>query len=167
MQGDRTIWTAAFLNAVFRDSAETIGAATLASKLNLWTVGASPYLLDTYLLFGDPGLRFDDLVPTAVELLYFAASYVNKSIVLSWETASEMDNVGFNIYRAKTIDGVKKKINIDLIQAENPGSPEGAVYSFTNTNIKQDKKYFYWLESVDVNGDTNLHGPIKVKTKVN
>lgn len=63
--------------------------------------------------------------------------------------------------------GLKKKINTDLIQAANPGSPEGAVYSFTNTKVKQDKKYFYWLESVDINGNTSLHGPIKVKTKVN
>jgi len=156
-----------FLNAVFRDSAETVGAATLASKLNLWTVGASPYLLDTFLLFGDPGLRFEGPIPTAVELLNFTAKYEKKSVVLNWETASEMDNVGFNIYRARTIDGVKKKINTDLIQAANPGSPEGAVYSFTNTKVKQDKKYFYWLESVDINGNTSLHGPIKVKTKVN
>ncbi|MDT8381828.1 MAG: C25 family cysteine peptidase, partial [Brevefilum sp.] len=43
-----------FFNAVFQQNASTVGEATLAGKLNLFSVGASPDLLDTYLLFGDP-----------------------------------------------------------------------------------------------------------------
>jgi len=43
-----------FFNAVFDSGVSTIGQATLAGKLNLG--GASPDLLDTYLLFGDPAL---------------------------------------------------------------------------------------------------------------
>jgi len=43
-----------FLNALFWDGVSTIGEAILAGKLNLG--GASPDLLDTYMLFGDPAL---------------------------------------------------------------------------------------------------------------
>jgi hypothetical protein len=30
--------------------------------------------------------------------------------------------------------------------------------------VKADRKYFYWLESVDLDGTATLHGPIKIKT---
>ncbi len=43
-----------FYDALFAGTASTVGEATLAGKLNLFSVGASPDLLDTYLLFGDP-----------------------------------------------------------------------------------------------------------------
>ena len=46
-----------FLNALLRDGVASIGEATMAGKLNLASVGTSPDLLDTYLLFGDPALR--------------------------------------------------------------------------------------------------------------
>ena len=43
-----------FFDAIFTNGVSTVGEATLAGKLNLG--GASPDLLDTYLLFGDPAL---------------------------------------------------------------------------------------------------------------
>jgi len=46
-----------FLNSLLTDGADSVGAATLAGKLNLSSMGASPDLMDTYLLFGDPALR--------------------------------------------------------------------------------------------------------------
>ncbi len=45
-----------FFQAVFLDDVRQLGPATLAGKLRLWASGASPDLLDTYLLFGDPAL---------------------------------------------------------------------------------------------------------------
>jgi len=43
-----------FFQAVFQNGPATLGEATNAGKLALWTAGGSPDLLDTYLLFGDP-----------------------------------------------------------------------------------------------------------------
>ena len=40
-------------------------------------------------------------VPTAVKLLSFTATGQKKAIVLNWETASETDNLGFNLYRSE------------------------------------------------------------------
>jgi serine protease len=45
--------------------------------------------------------------PTAVELLSFTATGKLRSVLLRWETASELDIAGFNIYRSKTKTGVK------------------------------------------------------------
>ncbi len=154
----------AFLNAVYTSGAQTVGAATQAGKQALFTIGASPDLLDTYLLFGDPALRIDEITPTAVELLYFKAAYEQRKVVLTWETASELNNAGFNVYRSRTLDGVKKKLNSELIFAQYPGEMIGALYTFSDANVKPRKRYFYWLESVDINGVTTFEEPVKIRT---
>jgi len=46
-----------FLQALLTTGVKSVGEATLAGKLNLWTAGASPDLMDTFILFGDPALR--------------------------------------------------------------------------------------------------------------
>jgi len=146
-----------------KNNAKSIGAATQAGKLALFTVGASPDQLDTYLLFGDPALGYAP-TPTAVDLLYFNGEYRKKGVVLTWETVSELDNDGFNIYRSREKDGVKKLLTPQMIVVQNPGALEGAIYKYIDTTAKTDRKYFYWLESVDLNGQTTMHGPVKVKT---
>ncbi len=50
-------------------------------------------------------------VPTAVELGSFTATAERKAIVLAWETTSEISNLGFNLYRAKKVDGERTRIN--------------------------------------------------------
>ncbi len=118
------------------------------------------------MLFGDPALGYDPL-PTAVDLLYFNAEYRKKGVVLNWETVSEADVVGFNIYRSKTKDGERKLLTPEMISAQNPSLPMGAIYTYKDTTVKADRKYFYWLESVELDSQTTLHGPVKVKTVKN
>ncbi len=43
-----------FYSALFFNNATTLGEATTAGKLRLWSTGGNLDLLDTYLLFGDP-----------------------------------------------------------------------------------------------------------------
>ena len=152
-----------FLTALLKNNAPTVGAATQAGKMELFSVGASPDLLDTYVLFGDPALGYAP-IPTAVDLLYFNGEYRKKGVVLTWETANETDITGFNIYRSREKDGVKKLLTQQMIVVQNPGALEGAFYKYIDTTAKTDRKYFYWLESVDAKGETTLHGPVKVKT---
>ncbi len=99
--------------------------------------------------------------PTAVDLLSFTASAKGKSVVLSWETASETDNLGFNLYRAMAVDGERTQINAELIPASRPGSSSGAVYEYTDKDVIKGETYFYWLEDVDLSGATTLHGPVQ------
>jgi len=47
----------AFFNAVFSDFVSSIGQATTSAKLGVWASGNHLELLDTYLLFGDPGTK--------------------------------------------------------------------------------------------------------------
>ena len=49
---------------------------------------------------------------------------------VTWETATELDNVGFNLYRAKDIDGPWTLLNATLIPSQSPGSVFGATYTW-------------------------------------
>ncbi|OQZ02320.1 MAG: hypothetical protein B6D34_11335 [Candidatus Brocadia sp. UTAMX1] len=100
---------------------------------------------------------------TAVELASFtAASAGGGKVSLHWETATEVDNAGFNIYRSKFPDGTYKKINNGLIPA--PGNATtGATYSFEDTPGRG--TFYYKLEDVDFYGESTMHGPEKVRIR--
>ena len=96
---------------------------------------------------------------TVIELISFEADAGWKSVALQWSTASEIDNAGFNIYRAETEDGEYVKINKMLISAK--GTPtQGASYRFVDRGLKNKKTYYYKLEDIDLSGNKTLHGPI-------
>lgn len=110
------------------------------------------------------GLAVHEVTPTAVELLDFSATGKKSSILLTWETASELNTIGFNLYRAKSRDGNRKLLNSELISTlGSPGGLTGAVYTYKDRTAKPGVVYYYWLEEVDVYGGTEQFGPEKAK----
>jgi hypothetical protein len=105
--------------------------------------------------------------PTAVDLLYFEGTGAQNAVILEWATASELDTIGFNLYRRGRLDGTMRPINNLLVQAQVPGAVEGASYIFKVDGLKAGKFYYFWLEDVDMYGNTTIHGPIYVKAKRN
>jgi hypothetical protein len=98
--------------------------------------------------------------PTAVELKSFNAFSSVDGIELVWETASEIDNLGFNIYRAHRLYGTKTKINPELIESLSPGGTAGARYAYLDKTTIGGYEYFYWLEDIESGGNrTALNGP--------
>ena len=106
-----------------------------------------------------------DPAPTAVELTRFDAKATRRGVRIEWETASEIDNLGFNLYRAESLDGPQVQINDSLIPSKVPGSPVGAVYSLLDQNVQPNTIYYYWLEDVNIQGIATRHGPVSVTTK--
>ena len=101
--------------------------------------------------------------PTVITLLLFEAKGGDDgSVTLSWETATEVDNAGFNIYRAKRKNGVYTKINDTLIPAKG-NATSGASYSFEDEPGVG--KFYYKLEDKDTNGVSTMHGPVRVKVR--
>ena len=98
--------------------------------------------------------------PAAVELASFTAASQGSAIVLEWETATELDNLGFNVYRSGAAEGERIQLNAALIPAQNPGSVLGATYRFLDETATPGVIYYYWLEDVDAYGAATLHGPV-------
>ncbi|MGC8958390.1 MAG: hypothetical protein ACP5OO_01210 [Chloroflexia bacterium] len=98
-------------------------------------------------------------LPLAVKLLAFAARPAASGILLTWETAGEQDNAGFNLYRSASLQEKGEKVNATLIPSRSPGGGEGASYEFLDTAARPGQTYFYTLEDVDLNGRRTAHGP--------
>ena len=99
---------------------------------------------------------------TLIELVRFDARPCERSscIALEWETGSEIDAVGFNLWRSGTMDDNYEKINASRIPSR--GSPlEGASYAFVDPACPTTVCY-YKLEDIDLNGTSIFHGPIEV-----
>jgi hypothetical protein len=115
----------------------------------------------------DGGLRLvpwdigaDDVdATTAVALRSFAARGAASAVELTWETASELDNLGFHLYRSLSAAGPFERITSSLI----PGlgsSPVGASYRYRDEDLAEGVTYYYELQDVDTRGGTARHGPV-------
>lgn len=99
---------------------------------------------------------------TAACMVSFEAVNADEGIFLTWETASELNNLGFNLYRAEDPEGPKTQINLALIPSKSPGSTVGSVYEFLDTAVVAGLDYYYWLEALDFTFTRTLYGPISV-----
>ncbi len=97
--------------------------------------------------------------PTAVTLLDFNAASQPHGILLSWRSAQETDLLGFYLYRAETVDGLKTRINEDLIAAINPGQLLGNPYQYLDDSAAAGKIYYYWVEWIGMSGN-EIFGPV-------
>ncbi len=94
--------------------------------------------------------------PTQVKLSAFFIDYETDAVVIHWETASEVDHWGFNIYRDSRDEFDRSrafKVNQELIQGKSP-------YRFFDRSADRITTYYYWLEDISLNGVRTLHGPI-------
>ena len=95
---------------------------------------------------------------TAITLSSFTVQPGNGSVTLNWATETEIDNAGFNIYRAESENGEYVKINAAIIFSK-AGAAQGASYQFIDNNVRNRKTYYYKLEDIDLNGTVTMHGP--------
>lgn len=129
--------------------------------------GAGPgytYAVCAYNHNGDPDAPSPDSCfkagPTAAKLVSFVAAPAAGTIHVEWETATEIDNVGFNLYRSDAAGGVYARLNDALIPSQAPGSPAGAVYRWLDGDVRPGQTYYYKLEPMDIHGVATLHGPV-------
>ncbi len=82
-------------------------------------------------------------------------------VALSWRTASEQANYGFNVYRSDVEDGQYTKINDQLILGHGT-SAEPHDYAFADYHVERSQTYYYKVEDVATDGASTFHGPLAV-----
>jgi len=96
---------------------------------------------------------------TLVDLVSFSARAFDRAVELAWATGSELDNLGFHVYRALSEEGPYTRITSRAI----PGlgsSPQGARYRYTDSGLENGRIYYYKLEDIETTGKKTLHGPV-------
>ncbi len=145
-------------------------AALLRSRFPSWTHDELVAALEssTSADFGAPGkdevygsgtVHNDLLVP--VELLTFDAVQEENSIKLLWETGSETENLGFDIYRSVNSKNDFHKINSSLIEGAGT-TAEATSYEYTDDEVSGNATYYYALADVDFYGHVTWHESIEV-----
>ncbi len=98
-------------------------------------------------------------VPLAVTLAEFEAAQVDDAILVTWETNSELNTRGFNLWRGTSPAGPDIRLNATLIPSQSQGNPGGFSYAWEDrANLVPGTTYFYWLEDVDLSGNVTRHG---------
>jgi hypothetical protein len=102
--------------------------------------------------------------PLAVLVAGFDASAQADHILVTWETVSEVDNTGFNLYRSLSADG--EQVLLAFTPSAAPGSAAGAAYRLQDFAVQAGQAYWYWLEAVDLDGAPTRFDPVSVTFQV-
>ncbi|MBT4523070.1 MAG: hypothetical protein HOC23_23960 [Halieaceae bacterium] len=82
-----------------------------------------------------------------------------KPNVVRWGTASEHANFGYNVYRGQSKDGPFAPINPQPITgAGTTDIPQR--YEYRDQSIEANTVYWYYVESISLNGDRRRISPI-------
>lgn len=107
--------------------------------------------------------------PTAIELVSFTASSTGDGVLLEWQTGREVDNLGFNLHRDNS--GKLSLVNSQMLAASaltvgaNVTLGSGMSYVWWDGSDTARGRHgdtanvMYWLESIDLNGASEWHGP--------
>ena len=101
-------------------------------------------------------LRFAPNAPTAVRVASLSASRSRKGVILRWRTGSEVDTLGFNLYRQR--NGILLKLNETLISGVFGGSTGGHAYSWLDRRAPRAGALRYRLQAVSLDGKRNWVG---------
>jgi hypothetical protein len=100
--------------------------------------------------------------PLPVTLSEFSALFIQQP-TLFWTTQSENGNAGWHVWRSGESDyGTAQQISVDLIAGAGSCTVP-TEYQFTDQAVYQAGcQYYYWLESISIAGESELHGPVSL-----
>jgi len=98
--------------------------------------------------------------PTGVALAEFSAAAQPDGVLITWQTASEVEILGFNVLR-QTGDGEFEMVNEEFIFAEYAGADRSASYAYLDEGLPAGV-YTYTLEIVKLDGRVERYGLARV-----
>jgi hypothetical protein len=104
-----------------------------------------------------------------VELTGLSAAPDDNGIQLSWQTLSESNNLGFEIYRSTAESGTYEQVASYRSDENLLGlgtSATGRAYSWRDpqAGLVAQTDYFYKICDVSLSGEVSWHGPLQVQT---
>ncbi len=141
---------------------KTLSTYTSWDFTNIWFPPGSNY----------PTLRCILTTPLPVELTTFTVNIIENNVELNWETATEVNNYGFEVERDRFFDlppfGETEFSNDSWLGEEyafvqghgNSNSPK--YYSFTDKSIQASGKYLYRLKQIDIDGTFEYSDEVEI-----
>ncbi|HPN40749.1 MAG TPA: FlgD immunoglobulin-like domain containing protein [Candidatus Cloacimonadota bacterium] len=105
------------------------------------------------------GLGNDQTLP--VQLSSFTAVvHQGNSVMLQWVSQTENNLVGYRILRSTDEDAMNSILLDGLIEATNTSQAQSYVYF--DREIYEPGTYWYWLQSLEMEGSSQYHGPVSI-----
>jgi hypothetical protein len=124
--------------------------------------------IDTYYTAGDDPTRITPDVQNAdiclaLTLSGFTASFDVSHVALQWSTISEIENLGWHVYRSEDESGPYQPVSAQLVPGAGT-SVQPQSYQFIDDSAEEGKIYYYYLEDVSLDGQRARSPIIRVDT---
>ena len=135
------------------------GTATFTVSQN--SRSSAPSYISLELLIGSTEKQHENPPTTPVTLSHFSATVTAQNYVnLIWVSQTETNLMGYNVLRSADEDLSNARQICAMIEGTN--TSEAQTYSYLDKELVEDGTYYYWLQSVDMDGSTGFHGPASV-----
>jgi hypothetical protein len=127
-------------------------------------VPVSPGVFDTAVVGGPTAAGtqvpiLDDPLLAVLSSFEASSAGVGNSVNVTWSTSEEVDNVGFEVYRAEH-NGFGYTVG-SKISGLVPAAGTASDYSFVDAEpLRVGETRAYYLTDIDINGVSTLHGPV-------
>ncbi|MBK8046774.1 MAG: DUF11 domain-containing protein [Anaerolineales bacterium] len=101
--------------------------------------------------------------PTAVILTSFSAVAASDGVLVTWETASEVNTAGFFVYRLDATTGQQMQVNEEIVPALLGAAP-GGTYRILDRGAQTGSAYTYLLVEIETGGQQKEYGPFALTT---
>ena len=103
----------------------------------------------------------DNTLPVTLSSFMAIPNVDSQSISINWETQSESNLIGYHIHRAETAELASALIVTSTIISAN-NTTLTSNYSFQDSEVESERTYYYWLQSIEYDGN-NFFGPVSAK----
>lgn len=73
-------------------------------------------------------------------------------VEITWETATEQNTAGFNLYRSTDREGDFVLVNVDEFIPGEGSAVSGASYRYSDSGVEAGQTYYYVLEEIETDG---------------
>lgn len=101
-----------------------------------------------------------------VELITFIANITENSVILNWETATEVNNYGFEVERKVLRQAQNDSWNkIGFVEGHG-NSNSKKIYNFSDNSVSASGKYSYRLKQIDIDGQYEYSQTIEIEVGI-